>query len=42
MTGDNAEYGQGFYNAAVMKAEEWNAKGGVLGGRQVEIVQYDD
>ena len=41
MTGDNAEYGQGFYNAAVMKAEEWNAKGGVL-GRQVEIVQYDD
>lgn len=42
MTGDNAEYGQGFYNAAVMKAEEWNEKGGVLGGRQVEIVQYDD
>lgn len=41
MTGDNAEYGQGFYNAAVMKAEEWNAKGGVL-GRQIEIVQYDD
>ncbi len=41
MTGDNAEYGQGFYNAAVMKAEEWNAKGGVL-GRTVEIVPYDD
>ncbi len=41
MTGDNAEYGQGFYNAAVMKAEEWNAKGGVL-GRPIEIVQFDD
>lgn len=41
MTGDNAEYGQGFYNAAMMKAEEWNADGGVL-GKTVEIVQYDD
>lgn len=41
MTGDNAEYGQGFYNAATMMAEEWNAKGGCL-GKNVEIVQYDD
>lgn len=41
MTGDNAEYGQGFYNAAIMMADEWNAKGGVL-GRPIEIVQYDD
>ncbi len=41
MTGDNAEYGQGFYKAATMMAEEWNAKGGVL-GKQVEIIQYDD
>ena len=41
MTGDNAEYGQGFYNAATMMADEWNAKGGVL-GRPIEIVQYDD
>lgn len=41
MTGDNAEYGEGFYNAAVMKAEEWNDDGGVL-GRQIEIVPYDD
>lgn len=41
MTGDNAEYGQGFYNAATMMAEEWNAKGGCL-GKTVEIVQYDD
>ncbi|WP_313128178.1 ABC transporter substrate-binding protein [Anaerocolumna sp.] len=41
MTGDNAEYGQGFLNAANMMAEEWNAKGGVL-GKQVDIVPYDD
>lgn len=41
MTGDNAEYGKGFLAAAQMKAEEWNAKGGVL-GRQIEIVPYDD
>ena len=41
MTGDNANYGIGFYNAATMMAEEWNAKGGCM-GRPVEIVQYDD
>ena len=41
MTGDNSEYGIGFYNAAVLKAKEWNDNGGVL-GQQVEIVQYDD
>ncbi|ETP73144.1 ABC-type branched-chain amino acid transport system, periplasmic component [Lachnospiraceae bacterium JC7] len=41
MTGDNSEYGIGFYNAALLKAEEWNQKGGVL-GKQIEIVQYDD
>jgi len=41
MTGDNAEYGKGFLNAAKMKAEEWNANGGVL-GREIEIVPYDD
>jgi branched-chain amino acid transport system substrate-binding protein len=41
MTGDNAEYGKGFLNAAQMKVEEWNAKGGVL-GRTIEIVAYDD
>lgn len=41
MTGDNAEYGQGFLNAANMMAEEWNAKGGVI-GKQIEIVPYDD
>ncbi|MCI8506231.1 MAG: ABC transporter substrate-binding protein [Lachnospiraceae bacterium] len=41
MTGDNENYGKGFYNAATMMAEEWNAKGGCM-GRPVEIVQYDD
>lgn len=41
MTGDNAEYGKGFLNAAEMKAEEWNKEGGVL-GKKVEIVAFDD
>lgn len=41
MTGDNAEYGKGFLNAAQMKAEEWNANGGVL-GKTIEIVAFDD
>lgn len=41
MTGDNANYGIGFNNAAEMMAEQWNEKGGCL-GRPVEIVQYDD
>ena len=41
MTGDNSEYGIGFYNAANLQAKGWNEKGGVL-GKQIEIVQYDD
>ena len=41
MTGDNAEYGIGFYQAALLKAKEWNDRGGVL-GRPIEILQYDD
>lgn len=41
MTGDNSEYGIGFTNAAELMAEEWNAKGGVL-GKQITIVPYDD
>jgi branched-chain amino acid transport system substrate-binding protein len=41
MTGDNAEYGKGFLNAAQIKAEEWNANGGVL-GKKIEIVAFDD
>ena len=45
MTGDNAEYGIGFANAAKLMAEEWNAKGGVKVGDKaytVEIVEFDD
>jgi len=45
MTGDNAEYGIGFANAADLMAEEWNEKGGVEIGDskyKIEIVKYDD
>ena len=45
MTGDNAEYGIGFANAAHLMADQWNADGGVTVGDktyQVEIVEYDD
>lgn len=45
MTGDNAEYGIGFANAAKLMAQEWNDKGGVdIGGTKytVEIKEYDD
>ena len=45
MTGDNAEYGIGFANAAKLVAGEWNAKGGITVGDEtytVEIVEFDD
>ena len=45
MTGDNAEYGIGFSNAAKLMAKEWNEKGGVKVGDesyQIEIVDFDD
>lgn len=42
LTGANAEYGQGFLNAARLQAEIWNAAGGVLGGRPIEIHPFDD
>ncbi len=45
MTGDNAEYGLGFANAARLMAQQWNERGGVtIGDRQyrVEIAVYDD
>ena len=45
MTGDNAEYGIGFANAAKLMASEWNANGGVdIGGEkyEVKIDEYDD
>ena len=41
MTGDNAEYGQGFQNAAQMMVDQWNAKGGVL-NRPIQLISYDD
>ena len=41
MTGDNAQDGLGFYQAAILQAEVWNTRGGVL-GRPVEIVPFDD
>jgi len=45
MTGDNAEYGIGFANAAKLMASQWNEKGGVKIGNKtykVEIVEFDD
>ena len=46
MTGDNAEYGIGFANAAKLMASQWNEeKGGVTVGDEtytIEIVEYDD
>jgi len=45
MTGDNAEYGIGFANAAKLMASQWNEKGGVKVGNtsyKIEIVEFDD
>jgi len=45
MTGDNAEYGIGFANAAKLMASQWNEKGGVTIGDEtytIEIVEFDD
>ncbi len=41
LTGDNAEYGNGFKNAVELMAAKYNAAGGVL-GKQIEVVAYDD
>jgi branched-chain amino acid transport system substrate-binding protein len=41
MTGEQAKQGQDVYNAVVLCAEEWNARGGVL-GRPVEVLSGDD
>ena len=41
MTGNDSEYGKGFFYAAQLKADEWNENGGVL-GKQIEILSYDD
>ncbi len=42
MTGDVAEYGQGFLTAVQIACDEVNAAGGLLDGRMVEIVSLDD
>lgn len=45
MTGDNAEYGIGFANAAKLMAKEWNDKGGLTVGDKtytIEVVEFDD
>lgn len=41
MTGDNAEFGIGYRISVGIMADEWNAKGGLL-GRPIEIVPFDD
>ncbi|ABR50200.1 Extracellular ligand-binding receptor [Alkaliphilus metalliredigens QYMF] len=41
LTGDFAEYGTGFSNAAALMVEQWNEAGGVL-GQQIELVVFDD
>src|SRR5919201_2908819 len=42
LTGDVAQLGQGYLNGAKMAFDEWNAKGGVLGGRKFVVVAEDD
>lgn len=41
LTGDNAEYGNGFKNAVEMMVAKYNADGGVL-GKKIEVIAYDD
>lgn len=41
MTGDNSEYGIGFYNAVTLMAEQWNADGGI-NNVKIEVAQFDD
>lgn len=42
MTGDYAEYGQNFYAACEIAADEINSNGGLLDGSPVELLQFDD
>ncbi len=42
LTGDVAELGQGYLNGVKLAFDEWNAKGGVLGGRKFTVVAEDD
>ncbi|MEG1548491.1 MAG: ABC transporter substrate-binding protein [Clostridia bacterium] len=41
MTGDNSEFGLGYKISVGIMADEWNAKGGLL-GRKIQIVPFDD
>lgn len=41
LTGDNAEYGNGFKNAAELKIKEYNENGGIL-GKKIVLETYDD
>ena len=42
LTGDAAQFGQGYLKGIQLAFEEWNAKGGVLGGRKFVVVTEDD
>jgi len=42
LTGDWAYEGQGILNAVNLLAEQVNSSGGLLGGRQVEVISADD
>lgn len=41
MTGDNSEFGLGYQYSVQIMADQWNAKGGLL-GKQIEILPFDD
>ncbi len=41
-TGNIALYGENMYKGATLAAEEINANGGILGGKMIEIVKFDD
>ena len=41
MTGDQSKMGTDFKNGVSLAAEEWNAKGGVL-GKKIELIVGDD
>lgn len=41
LTGDNAEYGNGFKNAVELKINEYNKQGGIL-GKKITLETYDD
>ena len=42
LTGDVAQLGQGYLNGIKLAFDEWNAKGGILGGRKFTVVAEDD